>query len=361
MARYSFLLSALLLCALPARGGDWTVIKYQGRDHVTFENIAQFYGLENIQRAGNDLALSSYGRKLQARANSAEFYINGLKFILSYPVVEHDGHLLVSRMDLTKVIEPVLRPSRIASAALVDTIVLDAGHGGHDRGARSPYGCEADFTLDVANRARLALIQDGLRVQMTRASDMFIPLEDRARYANRFRNGLFVSIHFNAGGAGTGLEIYTLAPRGVPSMMADGPRVSDLQPCRGNIRDAENMALACATHAAMVARSGMYDRGIKRARFVVIRDITIPGVLIEGGFQTHPWDARRIATSSYRQLMANCIVEAIRNYRRAVGPQAPTLVVGAQSEATRVAGTTRSGTARRKANGPTVITNSSAE
>ena len=67
-------------------------------------------------------------------------------------------------------------------------------------------------------------------------------------------------------------------------MMADGPRVSDLQECPGNARDAENMALATATHAAMIVRSRMYDRGIKRARFVVIRDITIPGVLVEGGF-----------------------------------------------------------------------------
>jgi N-acetylmuramoyl-L-alanine amidase len=132
-------------------------------------------------------------------------------------------------MDLVKVIEPVLRPSRIKGAEAVDTIVLDAGHGGHDNGAASLYGYEKTFTLDVVNRARLMFLQAGFKVYMTRSTDTFIPLEERVRFANQFPNALFISVHFNSGGAGTGLETYTLAPRGVPSMMADGPRVSDLQ------------------------------------------------------------------------------------------------------------------------------------
>jgi N-acetylmuramoyl-L-alanine amidase len=226
-------------------------------------------------------------------------------------------------MDLVKVIEPVLRPSKIKGAETVDTIVLDPGHGGHANGAYSPYGWEKQYALDVCNRARMLFLQAGLKVYMTRTNDTFVSLEDRVKFANRFDNALFISVHFNSGGAGTGLETYTLAPRGVPSMMADGPRVSDLQECPGNARDAENMALATATHAAMVVRSKMYDRGIKRARFVVIRDITIPGVLIEGGFLSNSHDAKLIATPEYRQGMATSIFQAVQNYRRAVAPQAP--------------------------------------
>jgi N-acetylmuramoyl-L-alanine amidase len=66
----------------------------------------------------------------------------------------------------------------------------------------------------------------------------------------------------------------------------------------------------------------MFDRGIKRARFVVIRDIIIPGVLIEGGFLSNDYDARLIATPNYRQQMAASILQAVQNYRRAVGTQA---------------------------------------
>jgi N-acetylmuramoyl-L-alanine amidase len=152
------------------------------------------------------------------------------------------------------------------------------------------------------------------------------------RFANKFPNALFISVHFNSGGAGTGLETYTLAPRGVPSMMADGPRVSDLQECKGNCRDAENMALATATHAALVVRSKMYDRGIKRARFVVIRDVRIPGVLIEGGFQSNVSDAKLIATPDYRHKMAASIYQAVQNYRRAVAPVTETKLARTMEE-----------------------------
>ncbi len=299
---------------------DWTPVKHDGRDYLTFDNVAEFYGLGAVQRASNTGTMTLGSRSLRGQAGSVEFFINNLKFNLSYPVIEQGGKLCISRMDLVKIVEPVLRPSRIKGAEAVDTIVLDAGHGGHDNGAYSAFGFEKTFSLDVANRARLLLLQAGYKVYMTRSTDTFVPLEERVRFANKFPNALFIAIHFNSGGNGTGLETYTLAPRGVPSMMADGPRVSDLQQCAGNARDAENMALATATHAALVVRSHMYDRGIKRARFVVIRDITIPGVLIEGGFLSNPADARYIAMPEYRQQMATSILQAVQNYRRAVGP-----------------------------------------
>jgi hypothetical protein len=161
---------------------------------------------------------------------------------------------------------------------------------------------------------------------MTRTTDEFIPLEDRVRFANMHPTALFIAIHFNSGGSdANGIETYTLAPRGVPSMAADGPMLSDLRPCAGNGCDAENMALACATHASLISHARLYDRGIKRARFVVIRDITIPGVLVEGGFLSNPRDAALIATSQYRQEEAQCIAIAVRNYRNAVNPAPPML------------------------------------
>jgi len=307
-----------------AYAGDWDVIHCAGRDYLTLDNISQFYGLGAVSHVSNSLVLGSPGRGLRGAVGSNEFYINNLKFILSYPILEEKGELLVSRMDLTKVIEPVLRPSRIRNAGLVDTIVLDPGHGGADNGATSLWGNEKNFALDVACRAKDLLIEQGFEVKMTRSSDVFIPLEERVRFANQFQNALFISIHFNSGGgAASGLETYTLAPRGVPSMAADGPSLSDLQLCAGNAEDSANMALATATHASLVYHLQMYDRGIKRARFVVIRDINIPGVLVEGGFLSNSEDSRKIATSAYRQQMANCILAAVQNYRAAVGNPLP--------------------------------------
>ena len=305
--------------------GEWTLYKVAGRDYVAVENVARFYALSQVRVSGSDFTLSGGMRSLRGRSNSVEFFINNLKFNLSYPVVECEGHLCMSRMDLTKLVEPVMRPGRIKNAERITTVVLDAGHGGHDLGAASPFGYEKDFALDVVLRARLLLMQAGFKVVLTRGNDTFISLGDRVRIANAQKNAIFIAVHFNAGGAGTGLETYTLSPRGVPSMAADGPSITDLTPCAGHENDAENMALATATHAAMVVRSRMWDRGIKRARFVVIRDISIPGVLVEGGFQTNMTDARLIATPAYRQQMAASILQAVRNYQRAVGTTSPAL------------------------------------
>ena len=297
--------------------GDWTLYKLEGRDYVTLENVSDFYGLTGVQKTENkDFIIRAGSRSLRGTVNSFEFFINNLKFNLSYPIVEHDGHLCMSRMDLTKVVEPVMRPGKIKNAEKIDTVVLDAGHGGHDNGAWSPFGWEKQFTLDVVFRAQKLFKAAGYKVVLTRSGDEFIPLQERAAKANRFENAIFISVHFNSGGAGTGLETYTLAPRGVPSMMADGPRISDLELCPGNSRDAENIALATATHAALVVKSHLYDRGIKRARFVVIRDVKIPGVLIEGGFLSNTSDAKIIATVEYREQMAAGILNAVRNRRR---------------------------------------------
>ena len=350
---------ALLLCITASTTyAQWTLYKIGGRDYVPLENVADFYGLGHVARVGNDAVMELGARSLKGSVNSVEFYINRLKFNLSFPIIEYSGQPVISRMDLTKVIEPVLRPQKIKNAEKIDTIVLDAGHGGHDNGATSLYGNEKSFTLDVVNRTRMLLMQAGYKVVLTRNNDTFIPLGDRVRIANQYSNAIFISVHFNSGGAGTGLETYTLAPRGVPSMMADGPRISDLEPCAGNINDPENIALATATHASLVVRSRMFDRGIKRARFVVIRDITIPGVLIEGGFLSNDFDARLIATPGYRQQMAGCILQAVQNYRRAVGTQIGDSVAHV-TESPRVETNSpmlRGGAPNLSDGGPTVIT-----
>ena len=321
MSRILIVLALLLGCMQPAFCADWTVVKSDGRDYLTMDNIAEFYGLSAVRRKERDATATSGVRSIRASVGSPDFFINNLKFILSYPAIERDGKVCISRMDLVKLVEPVMRPSRIKNAEPIDTVVLDAGHGGHDSGAMSIYGPEKAFALDVVLRARALLLATGLKVVLTRGDDTFVTLDDRARIASQYKRGIFIAVHFNSGGYGTGVEAFTLAPRGVPSMMSDGPAVSDFNDCRGNARDAENIALATASHAALVVKTRMFDRGLKRARFVVIRDITIPGVLIEGGFLSNPTDAKLIATSLYRQTLATAVLQAVENYRKAVGTQ----------------------------------------
>jgi N-acetylmuramoyl-L-alanine amidase len=297
----------------------WTPIKYCGRDYLPLEQVGSFYRLGDLHRNGSGFAIGASGGVLRGQAESKEFWISRVKFILSYPVLELGRTLCISRVDLVKLVEPVLRPSKIEGAELVDTVVLDPGHGGSDGGASGPCGFEKNHTLDVCIRSAQLLGRAGYKVVLTRTVDEFVPLDARARVANRMPRSLFVSVHFNSGANGTGVETYALSPRGVPSMASDGTRVSEIAIYPGNSRDAENSALATATHAALVDCCGMVDRGVKRARFLVIREAVVPGVLLEAGFLSNPEDSRRIASPWYRQQVAGAILQGVRNYRRAVG------------------------------------------
>ena len=325
MRRSLFLctLAALLLAGSPAIAlgdGGWNVVKYESRDYLTMQNVASFYKLRYTEPTSREVLLQSPGCTIRGAVGSKELVINGVKFIMSSDLASSGGEVLLSRLDLTKLVEPVLRPNRIKGMNAIRTVVIDPGHGGHDRGATSIYGDEKNFALDTSLRLREILLHRGLKVEMTRTTDEFIPLEQRSAFANQFRDAMFVCIHFNAGSDfGTGIETYTLAPRFVPSTGDDSPTASCLLPCAGNVEDPENMALATAMHASLLSRLPMVDRGIKRARFCVLRLTTIPAVLIEGGFVSNPQEASRIATPAYRQAEAEAIALAIQNYQTATG------------------------------------------
>ncbi len=326
MARYTAILILIVCGFFQEAHAQWTIRKVGKQEYVTLDNVQQFYRFPHRKISNKSIILHGQQGSIQATIGSKELLINGIKFILAYPVVESSGEVLISRMDLSKLIEPILRPGHIKGAADFNTIILDPGHGGHDKGAVGPWGNEKDFNLDVARRARNILTAQGYEVKFTRSTDVFIPLHDRANFANRHKNAIFISIHFNASNNrnATGIETFTLAPRGVPSTAQDGPRVSDFVQCKGNARDQENMALATAMHSSMLKHLQLFDRGVKRARFVVIREITIPGVLLEGGFVSHPKDSHKIASSQFRQQFALAIADAVRKYKISTTSPQPT-------------------------------------
>ena len=314
------LILALIFAALPEVWGAWTVVMHEGRRFVPVDNVATFYKMNRRATASNTIRLEAKGRSIEIRGEGRDIRINGVKYVLCFPTVVKSGRVLISAMDVTKIIEPVMRPQKIKGATEVRTVILDPGHGGHDSGARGRLGVEKEAALDVALRAKRLLEARGFRVLLTRSTDVFIPLEKRSEFANRHNNAVFVSIHFNKGRGtgGTGIETYCLAPRGVPSMDEEHLSYSDYKHHPGHARDPENIALATAVHASMVRRINLPDRGIKRARFHVIRATQIPSILVEGGFMNNPVDGRLIATPAYRQRMAESIASGIQMFRGAV-------------------------------------------
>src|SRR5205809_1208211 len=328
----AFLVSAIAITQTTALAADdWQIIKVSGHDYLSVDNISKFYGLAaEVVPVGGKTQLETVSSPLEFVRGSREVMINGARSWLCFPIIENDGRFLVSRTDLAKTIEPLLRPQRVPNAGKVETVVLDPGHGGHDKGALSRYGSEKDFALDVARTLRPLLQAKGLRVIMTREGDYFVPLEVRAQIANAARNSIFVSIHFNSTNDdpnATGFEIFSFTPRGAPSTSDTALTSSSFNTQPGSGVDAQSMALSACIYHSLIGHIPEYDRGIKRARFAVLRLTKVPAVLIEGGFLTEGGESKLIASKDWRANLAGAIVVGIESYRTmGVKKQPPMLV-----------------------------------
>lgn len=317
------LLAAILSpTALPG----WEIRSFEGRNHVSLDEVASFYQLAPAATSSPDTKrFSGAGRDLTVTANRREILINGIAHWLAFPVLEQDGKFFLCRLDLGKTVEPAFRPERIPGFPAVNTVVLDAGHGGRDNGAHSPYEFEKNFALDVARRVRNELRKSGVRVVLTRNSDSFVELPARAAAANRLKDAIFVSMHFNAtdeNRAANGFEIYCATPRGAPSTAYEQLSERDMVGESGNEHDLHSFALANTISHSMHGQMTMTDRGVKRARFAVLRLARVPAVLIEGGFLTNPGDARNIASRPWRDAYAAAIARGILEYRNLAASQA---------------------------------------
>src|SRR5204862_3446809 len=199
------------------------------------------------------------------------------------------------------------RSSAGQSASSSTAVVIDAGHGGFDRGGipgqRIP---EKEMTLDVAQRLKTLLAASGYRVIMTRDSDVFVPLPTRVAIANSYGNAIFVCIHFNSAkrmGAG-GIETYFYSRESLP--------------------------LASAIHYYVAVGAPSSNRGVRRRGFYVLRKTTVPAVLVECGFLTNPTEGEYVQTVSYRQKLAEEIAAGVRA-RNSVAASSTTRMATADS------------------------------
>jgi len=321
----------LLLAGTAWADSAWKIVKIGGREYLTVDNVAQFYVLPaGVSPIEKRIRLDNGKLSLEVQLNSREIMVNGIRTWLCFPIMEKDGQYLVSRVDLAKTLEPQLRPQLIPNLGQFKTVILDAGHGGHDRGAISSYGYEKDFALDVARNIKPLLEAKGLNVKMTRDRDVFVPLELRARIANSAKDAVFVSIHFNATNSNpsaAGFEIFSLTPRGAPSTDDDALALRFMNMEAGSPVDAPSLALSMSVYHSVVGHLPEYDRGIKRARFAVLRLTKIPAVLVEGGFLTQRGESQLIAQSTWRQKLAQSIATGILKYKGLVDNKTrPTMV-----------------------------------
>jgi N-acetylmuramoyl-L-alanine amidase len=202
----------------------------------------------------------------------------------------------------------------------VKTVCLDPGHGGKDPGFQIGSNPEKKYALLLAQEIRELLKTAGMNVVLTRSSDYYVPLETRPVIARQRSADLFVSLHFNSSEESRsqvkGVEVYSLTPPGAFSTNARGE--GDTRWVPGNRNDEKNMQLAYQVQKSILKNLTVEDRGLKRARFAVLRDATMPAILIEGGFLSHPTEGKNISDPAYRRRMARAITDGILTYKKTV-------------------------------------------
>lgn len=314
----AFLMSLIGLMFSGEASARWQIIEHEGRDYVTLKDLRTFYGFQNYREHGGSVHLENSRYVVEFNSGKQECYMNRVKFVLSFPIVRKGEHHLLSRLDLVKIIDPIMRPKKIGTARPFRTVILDPGHGGKDPGAINNYGTEKYYNLKLAKVVKTILEKRGYNVVMTRSGDTYLSLEERVALANKYSNAIFISLHFNTGAKhARGLETFTLSPVGTTSHQNTRGTIHNKR-LRGNAQDSANIALATAVHGLMQRRTGGFDRGIKRAKFSVLTGVKHPAILLEGGFMSHPHEGKLINSETYIKKLGGAIADGVDKYRAAV-------------------------------------------
>lgn len=233
-----------------------------------------------------------------------------------------DKAIIIRNEDYRKFLLPIIMPQRITNN--FRRVFIDAGHGGEDSGCSSPYNSlrEKDLVLDLSLRLGELLEEAGLEVCYSRKDDTFVTLAERGRLAVNSNAGLFIAVHANSAGssAARGAETYIMPLAGFQSTATESKVGKNAYP--GNKFDSLSASLGYAVHKSFPGRLGYYDRGLRHARYQVLRQAEYPAVLLECGFLSNRNDSRNLASNWYLDRLAERlskgILEFVKNHASSV-------------------------------------------
>ncbi len=311
----------LLLCSIIFTPifGNWG-LKPQtlfGKKYYALKDIAKINHL-SIRQSGKRTILSSKNHEFYFTTNSQKATYNGIELVLNFPIADVGGRKFISHMDYNTVLLPILSRKSLTKHR-TKVIYIDPGHGGNDVGAQGRYYNEKNLTLRLAKKIAAELRKEGFTVIMTRTYDKTLSLQQRVAIANKGKADLFISVHFNAAADKSvyGIETYCLTPAGAASSNSQKPEWTSFN---GNKFDRNNFALAYLIHRGIIRQTFALDRGVKHARFLVLKDIKCPAVLLECGFISNPSSEKLIGQDAYLNKIAKGVAAAVKNYRNATLP-----------------------------------------
>lgn len=297
-------------------------VRLGGVNYVEAKAFGASLGMTFKNGPGGAFSLTSRWTTIKGEVDSREGEINGQRVFFGDPVRGWKGQPMLARIDVDTLLTPILLPgSHQARVPNLKVIAIDPGHGGRDSGKVNAHVKvkEKSLALDTALRLKRILETDGYRVVLTRSDDRYVELADRATIARKAGADLFLSVHYNSVETGadrvTGVEVFTMTPQYQYST-SDPERGDSGAKLRnpGNANDHWNTILGYRVHRELLETLKVPDRGLKRARWAVLRLASCPAILIEAGYLSNDAEARRIAAPEYRQRIATAIADGVRGY-----------------------------------------------
>ena len=304
-------------------GGQTLKIHEGKRDtYVRLRDVSSFHSADFTKEADGTLRMLRETGDLTIPKNGRRVNIDGITVWLHSPVELLKRKYSITETDYRSVVQPILDPTQFLRGRGALTVLLDPGHGGEDSGAQGLGVDEKDLVLQVAHDVRQELVQHGFKVLMTREFDRFIPLGERSKLARTLGADFMVSLHANSAGNKTarGVETYVVTARGYASTTSpvkDGPDRA-APGYLGNDVAGASAVLGYALHRHVIKASGAHDRGLRHARFLVLRDTACPSALVEMGFLSNPEEVARMKTEEYMALVVDGLVQGVRAYAEQV-------------------------------------------
>ncbi len=313
--RRDFILSLLgIVCAVSSANA----LTIKGVEYVPISRLAQICGMR-YRTLVADKVQKIFGKytTIEFIKNSRLITLNNTKVWLGHPIACEKSMLYVAKRDIFKTISPILFPQKNGNPPKLFHIFIDAGHGGKDRGAMNKKYrvTEKAINLGIALRLGKILKQNGYKVSYSRTNDSFLDLADRTEKANRSKADILLSIHCNAANPSiSGIETFALTPRAMPSTTSSKITKNDYTKYDGHANDGWNQMLAYYIQRALKTATKSPDRGVKRARFAVLKPARMPASLIEVGFISNNEECGKLMSGNYRQFIAQTIADAVMNY-----------------------------------------------
>jgi N-acetylmuramoyl-L-alanine amidase len=347
----SFVFSSILLfsgCVSATKRSGFVPVNIHGKDYVSLPAFCSARDVnKQYDQLSRSIVLQKYSHQIRMMVGDTFVLVDGKPLHLYSPVEMYNGQIFIPDKFRQQTLDILFGEKTgikgfAFPAGKIKKIIVDAGHGGKDPGAISRTGIlEKDVTLDIAQRLSSLLKSEGLEVSMTRSNDTFIPLEKRVDITNDSSADLFISIHANANRARSlkGFEVYYITSE-----------ISDLARAVSSAKNSHlNLDNACLSQPSSSLKAALWDMaytysraesvelsrsicraipgdlntkvlGVKSANFCVLRGAAIPAVLVEVGFLSNPQEANLLRQSSYRQQIAQGLLNGIRIYAARFSP-----------------------------------------